>query len=110
METEQYFRRLTSTPGLPKVDIAGFSQESISDCDVLSNYKLIFAEAELEPDKHVEKDVLHNLVSLSVPSLLLRISSSGTKLNQSRQRPSLSERKLVEVAKTQMTKGMNRLR
>ena len=66
LKTEQYFRRLTSTPGLTKVDIAGFAQESISDCDVLSNYKLILAEAELEPDKHVEKDVLHNIVSLCV--------------------------------------------
>ena len=66
LKTEQYFRRATSTPGLTKVDIAGIAQESISDCDVLSNYNLIFAEAELEPDKHVEKDVLHNIVSLYV--------------------------------------------
>ena len=49
-----------------KTDIAGIAQESISDCDVLSNYNLILAEAELEPDKHVEKDVLHNIVSLYV--------------------------------------------
>ena len=66
LKTEQYFRRATSTPGLTKVDIAGIAQESISDCDVLSNYNLILAEAELEPDKHVEKDVLHNIVSLYV--------------------------------------------
>ena len=66
LKTEQYFRRSTSTPGLTKVDIAGIAQESISDCDVLSNYNLILAEAELEPDKHVEKDVLHNIASLYV--------------------------------------------
>ena len=48
LKTEQYFRRLTSTPGLTKVDIAGIAQASISDCDVLSNYNLILAEAELE--------------------------------------------------------------
>ena len=53
-------------PCLTKVDIAVIAQESISDCDVLSNYNLILAEAELEPDKHVEKDVLHNIVSLYV--------------------------------------------
>ena len=51
---------------MTKVDIAGIAQESISDCDVLSSYNLILAEAELEPDQHVEKDVLHNIVSLYV--------------------------------------------
>ena len=51
---------------MTKVDIAGIAQESISDCHVLSSYNLILAEAELEPDKHVEKDVLHNTVSLYV--------------------------------------------
>ena len=66
LKTEQYFRQFTSTPGLMKVDITGIAQESISDCDVLSNYNLILAEAELEPDKHVEEDVLHNIVSLYV--------------------------------------------
>ena len=74
LKTEQYFRlleileyfRLTSTHGLTKVDIARIAQESISDCDVLSNNNLILAEAELEPDKHVEKDVIHNIVSLYV--------------------------------------------
>ena len=66
MKTEQYFRRFTSTPGLTRVDINVFAQEAISNCDVLSNYNLIFAEAELEPDKHVEKYVLHNIVSLYV--------------------------------------------
>ena len=53
LKTEQYFRRFTSKPGLTRVDIAGIAQESISDCDILSNYNLILAEAELEPDKHV---------------------------------------------------------
>ena len=55
---------------MTRVDITCIAQEAISDCDVLSNYNLIFAEAELEPDKHdgkhVEKDVLHNIVSLYV--------------------------------------------
>lgn len=66
MKAEQYFRRFTSTPGLTRVDITGIAQEATTDCDVLSNYNLFFAEAELEPDKHVEKDVLHNIVSLYV--------------------------------------------
>ena len=35
LKTEQYFRRSTSTPGLTKVDIAGITQEPISDCDVI---------------------------------------------------------------------------
>lgn len=70
LKTEQYFRQFTSTPGLTKVDITGIAQESISDCDVLSNYNLILAEAELEPDKHVE-DVLHNIVRLYVRVLAL---------------------------------------
>ena len=52
----EYFRQFTSTPGLTRVDIAGIAQESIIDCDVLSNYNLILAKAELEPDEHVEKD------------------------------------------------------
>ena len=66
LKTEQYFRRFTSTPGLARVVITGIAQESTSDCDVLSSYNSIFAEAELEPDKHVEKDVLRNIVSLYV--------------------------------------------
>ena len=66
LKTEQYFRRFTSTPGLTKVDIAGNAQESISDSDVLSNYNLILAEPELEPNKHVEKDVLNNIISFDV--------------------------------------------
>ena len=66
LKTEQYFRRFTYTPGLMRVDITGIAQESISGCDVLSNYNIIFAEAELELDKHIEKDVLHNIVSLYV--------------------------------------------
>lgn len=37
LKTEQYFRQFTPTPGLTRVDIAGIAQESISDCDVLSN-------------------------------------------------------------------------
>ena len=47
LKTEQYFRRFSSNPGLTRVDIAGIAQESISDCDVLSNYNLIFTEAEI---------------------------------------------------------------
>ena len=67
LKTEQYFRQFTFKPGLSRVDIAGIAQESISDCDVLTNYNLILAEAEWEPGKHVEKDVLwHNVVSLYV--------------------------------------------
>ena len=55
LKTEQYFGQFTSKPGFTRVDIAGIIQESISDCDVLSNYNLILAEAELVTDKHVEK-------------------------------------------------------
>ena len=66
MKTEQYFRQFTFKPGLTRVDIAGIAQESISDCDVLTNWNLILAEADWEPGKHVEKDVLHNIVSLYV--------------------------------------------
>jgi len=66
LQTEHYFRQFTSKPGLQRVDIVGIAQKSISDCDVLSNYNLILSEAELEPDKHVSKDVLHSTVSLYV--------------------------------------------
>lgn len=67
LKTEQYFRQFTFKPGLTRVDIAGIAQESISDCDVLTNCNLILAEAEWEPGKHVEKDMLwHNVVSLYV--------------------------------------------
>lgn len=47
LKTEQYFRQFTFKPGLARVDIAGIAQESISDCDVLTNCNiLILAEAE----------------------------------------------------------------
>ena len=71
------------------------------------------AEAELEPGKQLWKKImLHNIVSLNVRVYAFsfaysNMSSSGTKLNQSRQTPSLSKRKLVEVAKRLRTKGMN---
>ena len=58
LKTEQYFRQFTFKPGVSRVDIVGIAQESISDCDVLTNCNLILAEAESEPGKHVEKDVL----------------------------------------------------
>jgi len=67
LKTEHYFRQFTSKElTLQRVDIVGIAQKSISDCDVLSNYILILSEAELEPDKHVSKDVLHSIVSLYV--------------------------------------------
>lgn len=65
-KTEYYFRHLTSTASLQRVDISGITRKSVSDSEVLSNYQCIVSDAELIPDSHVSKDVLHGIVSLYI--------------------------------------------
>ena len=65
-KTEQYFRHFTSKCRLQKIDIASITQNSINDCDVLSNYQLVLSEAELEPESHISKDILFSIVHLYV--------------------------------------------
>ena len=42
------------------------TNKATSDRDILAYYSLIVSDAELEPDSHVCKDVLHSIVSLYV--------------------------------------------
>ena len=65
LKTEHYFRQLTSTE-LQRVDITGITQKSVSDSELLSNYHLVVSDAQLVPDSHVSKDLLHGIVSLYV--------------------------------------------
>lgn len=54
----------TSKTDLQRLDIAGITHKAVSDSDILANYNLMLSDAELEPDSHVCKDVLHGIVRL----------------------------------------------
>ena len=40
--------------------------QKLRTCDIIANYNLMVSDAELEPDSHVCKDVLHGIVSLYI--------------------------------------------
>ena len=71
LKAEQHFRQLTVKPDIQRVDICGITQKTIIDCDVLCNYNLLLCEAELEPECHISKEVLHCIASLYVRKGLL---------------------------------------
>ena len=66
LKTDEYFRRSTSKTGLQRIDMVGITKHSTTDSDVLANYQLIISEADFVSDSHVQKDVLHNIVSLYI--------------------------------------------
>ena len=66
LKTDKYFRRSTSKTGLQRIDMVGITKHSTTDSDVLANYQLIISEADFVSDSHVQKDVLHNIVSLYI--------------------------------------------
>lgn len=66
LKAECHFRQFTSETGLQKVDISGIIYKATSDSDIIANYNLMVSDAELEPDSHVCKDVLHGIVSLYI--------------------------------------------
>lgn len=66
IRTEHYFRQMTSTVNLARVDIADIVGKSVSDSELLSNYYLLVSDAELVPDNHIVKDILHGIVHLYV--------------------------------------------
>lgn len=47
-----------------RIDIAKITLKSVTDNEVLSNYQSLISDAELIPDSHVCKDVLHAIVTL----------------------------------------------
>lgn len=63
LKTEHYFRQFTSMAGLQRVYIPGITHKTVSDSEVLSNYHLVVSNADLVPDSHVIKDMLHGIVS-----------------------------------------------
>ena len=66
LKAECHFREFASQTDLQRLDIAAITCKAISDSDILGNYKLMISDAELEPDSHVGKDVLHTIVRLYV--------------------------------------------
>lgn len=66
LKTDEYFRQSTSKAGLQRIDIVGITKTSTTDSDVLANYQLIVSEADCDSYSHVQKDVLHNIVSLYI--------------------------------------------
>lgn len=66
LKTDEYFRQSTSKARLQKIDIVGITKNSTTDSDVLANYQLIVSEADCDSYSHVQKDVLHNIVSLYI--------------------------------------------
>ena len=66
LKTGEYFRQSTSKAGLQRIDIVGITKTSTTDSDVLANYQLIVSEADCDSYSHVQKDVLHNIVSLYI--------------------------------------------
>ena len=66
LKTDEYFRQSTSKAGLQRIDIVGITKTSTIDSDVLANYQLIVSEADCDSYSHVQKDVLHNIVSLYI--------------------------------------------
>lgn len=66
LKTDEYFRQPASKAGLQRIDIVGTTKNSTSDSDVLANYQQILFEADCELDRYVQKDVLHNTVSLYI--------------------------------------------
>ena len=60
LKTDEYFRQSTSKA------VDGITKNSTSDSDILANQQLILSEADCELDSHVQKDVLHNIVSLYI--------------------------------------------
>lgn len=66
LKAECHFRQFTSKPDLQRLDISGITNKATSDSDILAYYSLMVSDAELEPDSHVCKDVLHSIVSLYV--------------------------------------------
>ena len=61
--TEHYFRHLTCLSTLRRIDIAKITLKSVTDNEVLSNYQSLISDAELIPDSHVCRDVLHAIVT-----------------------------------------------
>lgn len=66
LKTEHNFRQSTSTAGLQRVDIAGITHKSVSDSELLSNYHLMVANADLVAGSHAIKDTLHGIISLYI--------------------------------------------
>ena len=66
LKAECYFREFASKTNLQRIDITGITSKAISDSDILGYYKLMISDAELEPDSHVGKVVLHGIVRLYV--------------------------------------------
>ena len=66
LKAECNFRQFTSKPDLQRLDISGITNKATSDSDILAYYNLMVSDAELEPNSHVCKDVLHGIVSLYV--------------------------------------------
>ena len=66
LKTDEYFRQSNSKAGLQRIDIVGITKNSTTDSDVLANYQLIVSVADCESDSDVQKDVLHNIVSLYI--------------------------------------------
>lgn len=66
LKTDEYFRQSTSKAGLQRIDIVGITKNSTTDSDVLANYQLIVSKADCDSYSHVQKDVLHNIVSLYI--------------------------------------------
>ena len=66
LKVEYIFRQFTSKPDLQRLDISGITNKAKSDSGILAYYNLMVSDAELEPDSHVCKDVLHGIVSLYV--------------------------------------------
>lgn len=55
LKTESWFRQLT-----PNV---GTAHKAISDSDILASFNLMVTYADVEPDSHVSKDVLYDIVT-----------------------------------------------
>ena len=62
-KAECNFRQFTSETDLQRLDISGITHNAMSDSDICN---LMISDAELEPDSHVRKDVLHGIVSVYI--------------------------------------------
>ena len=63
LTAECHFRQFTSETDLQRLDTSGITHDVISDSDICN---LMISDAEIEPDSHVCKDILHSIVSVYI--------------------------------------------
>ena len=66
VQIEKHFRLLTPNINLQGINLSGITRKAITDSDILSNFDLMVADANIESGSHIRKDVLYSIVKLYV--------------------------------------------